>query len=121
MKFIKKPLLIYLFLTIVADALFYGLSDPAGVGTVLLMVGFVLAVITIYWLSLGFAALLGLYSKTLRRQRQRLARAFTVGGAVLVALQSMGQLSLHDVAVLLPLVALAYFYVSYHRPNRSGA
>lgn len=118
MNFLKKPSVIYLVATIVADAAFFGLTDPAKVGTALLMIGFVLAVATIYWLSRGFTLLLGLYSKTLRQQRTRLTRALTVSGAVLVALQSIGQLSLRDLAVLLPLVTITYFYISYLRPDQ---
>lgn len=121
MKFLKERFWLYLLATVVADALFFGLTNPADAGTTQLMIGFVLAVATIYWLARGFAGLLGLYSKVLKRQRRRLTKALTIGGAVLIGLQSMGQLSPRDVAVLLPLIVLAYFYVSYVRPGQRKA
>lgn len=82
------------------------------------MAGFVLAVVNIYWLARVLAALLGLYSKTLRRHNKRLARALTINGALLVGLQSVGQLSIRDLVVLIPLVAGSYLYLSLVRPGK---
>jgi len=117
----KKPAVIYLAITFAADGLFFGLTNPSKVSTIWLMVGFVLAVASIYWLARGFVALLGLYSKALRKQHKRLVRAFTLSGAVLIALQSIGQLTFRDLVVLLPLVLIGYFYVSYMRTDQPRA
>lgn len=121
MNYLKKTFVLYLLITVAADGLFFGLTDPAKVGSVWLIVGFVLAVATIYWLARGFVALLGLYSKALRRQHRRLVRAFTLIGAVLVGLQSMGQLTFRDLAILVPMVLIGYFYISYSRAGQERA
>ena len=121
MKFAKKSFVVYFLATLAADAAFFGLTNPSRVATVWLMVGFILAVASIYWLSRGLVALLGLYSKAIRRQHTRLVRAFTISGGALVALQSVGQLTLRDLAVLLPLVIIGYFYLSYARASQPRA
>ena len=121
MKFAKKPSIAYFLATLGADALFFGFTNPSKVATVWLMIGFMLAIVSIYWISRGLVALLGLYSKVIRRQHTRLVRAFTISGAALVALQSIGQLTLRDLAVLLPLVIVGYFYLSYARAGQPRA
>jgi hypothetical protein len=55
------------------------------------------------------------------KHRKRVSLTATALIAGLVALQSIGQLSAHDLAVVVPLVALGYFYFSYNKRQLSTA
>lgn len=107
--------------TVLASALFFSATNPTHILSLWLMLGFLLLVGLLYWLICGLVALLGVYAKPIAANHRRLERALTLLGALLIAMQSAGQLTLKDVAVLLPLVLLAYLYVSYTKrvaPNR---
>jgi len=105
----------WLLVTGALDALFFSLTDPAKVTPLFLMAGFILAVATIYWFFRATMVVLGVYSKTVHRQARQLARMLTLAAALLIALQSMGQLSFRDVLVLVPLLIIGYTYIRYNR------
>ena len=67
----------------------------------------------------GALAIAGLYSARLGRQR-RLVAFLTAGAGLLVGLQSIGQLTLRDVIVVLLLAVILYAYLTYakKRPVR---
>jgi hypothetical protein len=112
---LQKSSVRWLLITGVLDALFFSLTDPARVAPLWLIVGFILAVATMYWFFRAAMLLLGVYSKAVRKQARQLARVLTLAAALLIALQSMGQLSLRDVLVLAPLLIIAYTYIRYNR------
>jgi high-affinity Fe2+/Pb2+ permease len=93
-------------------ALMYGGSNAKNVPSLLLMVGFLLLLGVLYHFFYGLLSLAGLYGLKLKRQN-RFALCFTGVTGLLVALQSIGELSPRDVVVLLPLAGLAYIYSSY--------
>lgn len=78
----------------------------------MIMVGFGLLVVTIYYLVYGLVSLAGLYGLRAKR-KQRLSLALTGVLGILIALQSVGELGGRDILVLLPLAMLGYLYSSY--------
>ena len=102
------------------DLLFFGLTDPSRVPSSYFIVAFILVAVTIYASAKGFCQLLKWYGMPIKRQ-QRVALTFGGIASGLLALQSVGQLTTRDLAVLLPLAVLAYFYFSYNPSAKSSA
>jgi hypothetical protein len=104
------------------DAGLFGVTNASRAPSVVLMIGFVLMVVTLYQLLNGLVSLSSLYGVKLKC-KQRLVRSLTLVISGLVALQSIGQLSQRDILVALPLAFLAYLYSAYAqvaRRNLSG-
>jgi len=97
---------------LVADGLVFGMTDAGKVASFLLVVGFLLLIATIYCLFYGILAFARLYGLPIKRKR-RLAGSLTGLTGCLVALQSVGELNIRDVLVLLPLVTIGYVYSFY--------
>ena len=106
---------------LVTDSLFFGLSDPSKVSAYALIAAVLLLAATVYWTIGGILAILQWYGLTVGRHRRRLSMSLTCLVAGLAALQSVSQLSLHDVMVLVPLSLLAYLYLSYNRIQQEQA
>lgn len=96
-----------------ADGLLFGLTDPHEVPSLLLAGGFVLLLVTLYQLFLVALAAAGWYGLPGGTHRQRQARVLTGVFGGLIGLQSVGELGIRDVLVLLPLAVIAYLYISY--------
>jgi len=115
MKIAAHPKIIRVGSLVVADALFFSLTNPMKVASWLLIVGFGLAAISLYYCLRGAVRVASWYGLPVSRRYQR--RVAEVAGILigLLALQSIGQLSPRDVAVLLPLLLVAYLHSSYGR------
>lgn len=103
---------------LVADfAVFTGVN-PRQASAPWLIIGYILLGLTLFGLSSLVSAALKNYGESVHLKAKRLLR---YGAAVLVTtvgLQSIGQLTVKDVATLLPLVLLAYLYFGYgKRPS----
>ncbi|MEK7594086.1 MAG: hypothetical protein AAB436_00390 [Patescibacteria group bacterium] len=105
---------------LIADFLVFGLTDAQAVPSLMLMIGFLLLVATIYNLVGGILTLSKLYGLSIKNKR-RLAASATGLIAGLIALQSIGQLNSRDIFVLLPLVILAYLYGLYLQMGKTSA
>lgn len=92
---------------IIIDSLFFGLTNPASVASLMLIVGFLLLMLTTYGLVYNFQKILAVYSPWLGRQR-KLSVALTAGLGLIIALQSIGQLSARD-GLLIPLAVVALY------------
>ena len=103
-----------------ADALLFGVTDPKETQSFMLIVGFLLMAATLYYLLDGILMLTRLYGLPLRH-RKRVLRAATLLLCGLLALQSIGQLSLRDVLIVGPLTMLMYFYIAYSKSSKAGA
>jgi hypothetical protein len=104
---------------LIADGLFFGLTDPARVVSTGLMVGFLLAVASLYYLYGLLLAAGKLYGLSFGRPRR--SAVFATGiSAGLLALQSIGELSFRDILVLSPLALVLYVYLGYGR-HKSAA
>ena len=100
-----------------ADALVFGATNPNDTLSFMLIVGYILLCITLYYLFDGILSLSRLYGIPLKHKKRFLRTAILVVGG-LVALQSIGQLSSRDIMVLAPLTTLLYLYIAYSRSAR---
>lgn len=100
-----------------ADALVFGATNPESTPSFVLIVGFILMAVTLYYLLDGLLALTKLYGIPVRHKR-RLLRTLTLLISGVVAFQSIGQLSTRDILVLSPLTVLFYAYVAYVKSSR---
>ena len=103
-----------------ADILLFGTTDPGNTVSFMLIVGFLLLSATIYYLLDGILAFLKLYGLA-PRNRKRVLRTSTMVVCGVLALQSMGQLSMRDLLILAPLTLLAYFYLAYSKGSGQRA
>lgn len=120
MNYLKNRSSRFLLLTIVLDVVFFSTTNPAKVAPLWLIAGFLLLVVTLYWFFRGLTLVLGVYIKSMQKQRAQLTGVLTITTTILLGLQSMGQLSVRDFLVLLPLVLLGYFYLRYNRRREAG-
>lgn len=103
---------------IVIDALFFGFTDPHTVNSQLLIVGYILAVITIYVVLRVLGRLAALYGVP-RAGARRFSSIATGVIGICLALSSMGELTARDITVMVPLAALLYVYLYYARTREA--
>jgi len=99
----------------VADTLFFGLIDPTKAYALVIIVGFGLLVLTIYMIVDLLLALLERVVMFPVMTRHRLHTSITMLVALLIAMQSIGQLTTKDLFAIVPLTLVAAFYLSYQR------
>lgn len=102
---------------LLADVLVFGMTNPNDTLSFMLIVGYVLLCITLYYLLDACLSLSRLYGAPLKHKKRFLRSAVLLISG-LVALQSIGQLSSRDVLVLAPLSILFYLYIAYTRSGR---
>ena len=102
----------YLMALVVLDSIIFGGSNAKMVASFMLAIGFILLLATVYQVFHGILSLGRLYGLRLKRQN-RFALYITGVTGIVIALQSIGELTLRDVVVLLPLAGIAYLYSSY--------
>jgi len=102
---------------LLADAVVFGATNPNETVSFMLIVGYVLLCITLYYLFDALLSLSRLYGVPLRHKKRFLRTAIGVTAGV-IALQSIGQLSPRDILVLVPLITLLYLYIAYTRSTR---
>jgi hypothetical protein len=96
------------------DALFFGLTDPTRAPSIFFIVAFLLMLISLYSLFRGACWVVSMYGLRVNHER----RAAMISGGIiagLMALQSIGQLTFRDLFVIVPLISIAYFYISYNQ------
>lgn len=101
---------------LVLDGLFFGLTNPNKINSVFLVIGFVLFGLSLYLfvqIFLTFLHKLGFKVKN----RGKLAGFVAILASILLAMQSIGQLSDRDVLIIIPLAILLYIYVAYIQPR----
>lgn len=122
MKIVSRSQFWSLAALLAADTVFFATTDPHEVPSFILIIGFLLLTATIYCAVRGLLALIRWYGLLPSdSHRRRLARVVTGLAAGLIALQSIGQLGVRDILVLLPLTLLAYLYITYGRVGKRGA
>jgi hypothetical protein len=99
------------------DIAFFTTTDASKVAPFVLIIGFLLLVLTFYVLLYGLLGVSRLYGLPIRH-KQRLAVFLSGILGLIVALQSIGELSLRDILVLLPLATLGYVYGMYTTARR---
>jgi hypothetical protein len=104
---------------LILDVAFFTRTNASTVAPFVLIVGFVLLVITCYELLYGLLSAARLYGLPVRYKQRPAVYLSGVLGLIL-ALQSIGELTPRDILVLLPLATLGYIYgvyVTSHKRN----
>ncbi|HWT56020.1 MAG TPA: hypothetical protein VN031_03235 [Candidatus Microsaccharimonas sp.] len=114
-----KRKLIQLVALFVIDALFFSLVNPVNAYAIVIVVGFILLIITIYMLIDFFLALGERIIPFSAHTKRRMALATTLVLALLIAMQSIGQLTTKDVLAVIPLVLVLSLYFSYMLKKQS--
>lgn len=97
---------------VVADIIFFSSINASNIAPFLLIIGFVLLLITTYLVVYALLTIARLYGFPVR-YKQRLALYLSGVLGLVIALQSIGELSSRDVLVLVPLATLGYMYAVY--------
>lgn len=97
---------------LIMDMAFFTKTSASKVAPIVLILGFVLLVLTCYELIYGLLSVARLYGLPVR-YKQRLAVYLSGVLGLILALQSIGELTPRDVLVLLPLATLGYIYGVY--------
>lgn len=99
---------------LILDWLLFSVTNPRNVPSWLIIVAFLMVSATLYYATKAILYAVGWYGLQVAQPR-RLAAIVTGLLAILIAFQSVGQLSQRDILVGLPLMVLAYLYFSYGR------
>ena len=101
------------------DLLLFCTTNPSTAPSFVTIVGYVLLVATFYYGIYGLIGLGRLYGLKIKRRRS-LAIYLTVVVGMVVALQSIGELGMRDVLVILPLALVGYLYSAYSKTSRNN-
>ena len=116
------PLKLVLAVTVL-DSLFFSLTTPNTNNSLLIIAGICLLAAGAYvWSGIFVLAVSAVWPLT-RPTGRRLVIFLTVVSTLLLVLQSIGQLSWHDAAVIIPFAVMLYVYIVYvavpvGRPSR---
>jgi hypothetical protein len=102
---------------LIVDVAFFTKTDASKIPPFILIIGVVLLVFTCYELFYGLLSIARLYGLPIR-YKNRLAVYLSGVLGLIVALQSIGELTPHDILVLLPLATLGYIYGVYTTARR---
>jgi hypothetical protein len=99
-------------IVVALDGLLFCTTNVSQASSIVVAAGFLLVVATLWVLLYGLALFASLYGvKQIRKARIALYGSLLFGG--LIALQSVGQLSVRDLSVMVPLVIIGYAYSLY--------
>ena len=101
---------------VLIDTAFFGTTSASKVQSYLVIVGFLLFTYSVYIVIYHSLGVIKLYGVPIKRKK-RLALYITGILGLLIALQSIGELSAKDIVVMVPLVVISYAYLSYFKPN----
>lgn len=114
-----KRKLIRLAALFIFDALFFSLVNPVKAYAVVIVVGYVLLIITLYVLIDFLLAVSERIIPFSAHTKRRIALATTLVSALLIAMQSIGQLTMKDVLAVIPLIIVLSVYFSYMLKKQS--
>jgi len=97
---------------LIGDVVLYTRTNAASVAPIILIGGFILLVLTTYVIVYGLCSIARLYGLPIRH-KQRVATFLSIITGLIIALQSIGELSARDIFVLVPLVVIGYAYATY--------
>lgn len=99
------------------DGAFYGFTDPNAVSSPLLFAGLLLLSVNLFSFAYLAMRLLGKAGFVVGAHYRKAVLGGAGVTALLIALQSIGQLTTRDVVVLVPFAVIAYVYISYAQPE----
>lgn len=102
---------------VLANLLIFCLTDPYSSMAILVIGGFLVATLNLLAVLYVIIVFLGTVFPPLSVHRRRVIIALWIFLSVLLALSSVGQLSVRDVVVVLGVGGLGYFYSLYFRLN----
>ncbi len=108
-------------LLLVADIVYFGLVNPANSNSLVVFIGCILIIFTIYILIYGLIKLLAVFFPISRSTQRRLTIFITLLLAFLLLMQSIGQLSLKDILAMVPLMIVLYLYLTYITKSKTRA
>jgi hypothetical protein len=97
------------------DITFFTMTDPNKGSSIMLMAGFILFILSLYYLINRLLIVGVLYGLSIGMHTRRLALCITGVIAGLLALQSIGELTTKDALIFAPLAVIMYVYLSYGR------
>lgn len=97
----------------VLDGVFFSLINPVQAYAVVIAAGFLLLIVTLYTLIDFLLAVGERIIPFSSRTKRRIALAITLVSALLLAMQSIGQLTTKDILAVAPLVIVLSVYFSY--------
>ena len=100
------------------DSVIFGASNAVTAPSWLIMIGFITLSLTLYYLTYSVISGAALYGVAVKRKKT-FSLYVTIVLALLLALQSAGQLGSRDIWVLFPLVLIGYFYNAYAKAERA--
>jgi hypothetical protein len=102
---------------LIIDFVFFTSTNETKVAVYFIIIGFGLLVSTIYFISRAILEGLRLYGFDIKYSK-KISTYITVVLSAIAALQSTGQLSARDVAVMLPLALIGFVYTSYPKSDK---
>ena len=119
MNFLRVKKLKTFLLLLVVDVFFFGFTNPSKTASIVVVLGFILLILSFY-MGLDLLTRLLITQFALSEQnRRKVVLLVSVLCAILLAMQSIGQLTLKDTIAIIPLVAILYFYPSYYCKKRT--
>jgi len=97
---------------VLIDLIYFSNTSATQATPYIIFLGFLLIIATLYVLINAFMKLLSVYGLKLK-QINKFSILMSIFLTSLLALQSIGELSIKDFLVLLPLTLIAYIYSSY--------
>ena len=94
---------------LLADCAFFVFSDPSHLSPILMILGWGLIGVTVYMACL-YGARLSLRAGLIKNQKRITLVLLSSVIYLVLVLQAVGQLSLRDIAALLPLMIIGYLY-----------
>jgi Ca2+/Na+ antiporter len=100
------------------DCAFFGLVSPDSNAFVIIP-AFILVMLSIFAILTLIVGYVGKMFVVKPSNQRRIVLMLTASIAAIIALQSVGQLTVRDVATIVPLILVLYLYVSYTKSRRA--
>lgn len=98
---------------ILIDTIFYSFTNPETGSTLLLILGFLVIALTVYIFLNAILRFVTSYGISNRRYSHRIS-LFSSGVLIgMMALQSIGELTMKDILIFIPLSSILYMYITY--------
>lgn len=117
-KHLTSPHIWFAPVLIIINVGFFGLTDPSKVNSGLLIVGYLLLVVTLFAAFRLFARAISLYGVP-QTHANRIMGMFGGILSLCLALSSVGELSMRDLVVIIPLAVLLYIYLFYAKAAKA--
>ncbi|MDL2363416.1 MAG: hypothetical protein QFB86_03500 [Patescibacteria group bacterium] len=102
------------------DISLFGFTNPENVSSPLLIVAFLVLCINIFFAVYALNIIAGRGGFVISAQQRKAAYIGAGVFSVVIALQSIGQLTVRDIAVMLPFVVIGYLYVTYGQTSKQA-